>query len=173
MPSQVLSAAAARRARRFEATPDAGLRYDSPREHRLFNKGFAGSSSRGRRAVGRRAWAWTQSPAAASSPESLLIGGRVADHPDRVRKVNPITYVTKDDPPFLIVHGDSDMTVPKNQSQLLHEALKKAGADSTLYLVKGGGHGGFRDPKVPELVRGFFDKHLKGRAKDSTGAGGK
>ena len=98
------------------------------------------------------------------SPESRLIGGTLAEHPDRVKKANPITYVGKDDPPFLIVHGDSDPAVPPNQSKLLHEALKKAGAKAKLYLVKGGGHGGFRDPNVPAMVRRFFDKHLKAGA---------
>ena len=40
---------------------------------------------------------------------------------------NPITYVSQDDPSFLIVHGDKDPTVPINQSQLLYDGLKRAG----------------------------------------------
>lgn len=98
---------------------------------------------------------------AADSPESLLIGGAIAEHPDRVKQASPITYVTKDAPPFLIMHGDSDPLVPPSQSELLHEALKKVGADSTLYIVQGGSHGGFRDLRVPLMVVNFFSKHLK------------
>jgi len=98
---------------------------------------------------------------AADSPESLLIGGAIAEHPGRVKQANPITYVTKDAPPFLIVHGDSDPLVPPSQSQMLHDALKKAGADSTLYIVQGGSHGGFSDLRVPLMVLNFFSKHLK------------
>ena len=98
---------------------------------------------------------------AANSPESLLIGGPIQEHPALVRRANPITYVTKDAPPFLIVHGDADPLVPHNQSELLYEALKAAGVEVTLYTVRGGGHGGFRDPEVDALLERFFDKHLK------------
>jgi acetyl esterase/lipase len=101
-----------------------------------------------------------------NSPESRLIGAFVKDNKEKVAKANPITYVTKDDPPFLIVHGDSDPLVPHHQSELLEEALKKAGVPVTLYTVKGGDHGGFRDPNVPKLTKEFFDKHLKTKKED-------
>ena len=80
---------------------------------------------------------------APNSPESLLVGGPIQEEPYRslARKANPITYVTKDDPPFLIMHGDKDMSVPLHQSELLYDALKKAGVDTTLRVVKGSGHG--------------------------------
>ena len=38
----------------------------------------------------------------ADSPESLLIGGAIQENRDKTARANPITYVTKDDPPFLI-----------------------------------------------------------------------
>jgi acetyl esterase/lipase len=95
------------------------------------------------------------------SPESRLIGGYIQDNKDKVAKANPITYVTKDDAPFLIVHGDMDPLVPHHQSELLEAALKEAGVPVSFYTVKGGGHGGFRDPNVPKLTKEFFDKHLK------------
>ena len=111
----------------------------------------------------------------ADSPESQLLGVPVAEIPALARKASPTTYVSKDDPPFLIVHGDRDMTVPYQQSELLHEALTRAGVASELYIVKGAGHGGFRDPAVPEKVRAFFLKTLKGAAPAATAppAGGK
>jgi acetyl esterase/lipase len=90
------------------------------------------------------------------SPESLVIGGPIQDNKDRVALANPITYVSKDAPPFLIVHGDSDPLVPHHQSELLTDALKKAGVPVTFYTVKGGGHGRFTDPAVPQLVRQFL-----------------
>jgi acetyl esterase/lipase len=97
----------------------------------------------------------------ADSPESKLIGGLVQDNPEKAAKANPITYVTKDAPPFLIIHGDMDPLVPHHQSELLEAALKKAGVPVLFYTVKGGGHGGFKDPNVPKLTREFFEKHLK------------
>jgi len=104
---------------------------------------------------------------APDSPESLLVGGPIQNEPYRAiaGKANPITYVTKDDPPFLIMHGDKDMSVPLHQSELLYKALKKAGVESTLYVVKGGGHGlrGGQESseKLFEIVADFFDKNLK------------
>jgi acetyl esterase/lipase len=97
------------------------------------------------------------------SPESKLIGGPVQENREKAAKANPITYVTKDDPPFLIVHGNTDPLVPHHQSELLEAALKKAGVPVTFYTVKGGGHGGFKDPNVPRLTREFFEKNLKNK----------
>ena len=98
---------------------------------------------------------------APDSPESKLVGGPIQEHKDRVAKANPITYVSKDNPPFLIIHGDQDKLVPFHQSVLLKDALEKAGVPVTFYRVKGGGHGWFRDPKVPELTKAFLEQHLR------------
>jgi len=119
---------------------------------------------------------------APNSPESLLVGGPIQAEPYRslARKADPITYVTRDDPPFLIMHGDKDMSVPLHQSELLYDALKKAGVDATLHVVKGAGHGlrggeENSDPlprlasgdagarKLFEIVANFFDRNLKGQ----------
>lgn len=97
------------------------------------------------------------------SPESQLIGGDIRDNLEKVARANPITYVTKDDPPFLIVHGDSDPLVPHHQSELLEAALKKAGVPVSFHTVKGAGHGGFNDPNVPKLTREFLAQHLKAK----------
>ncbi|WP_302117998.1 alpha/beta hydrolase [Allorhodopirellula heiligendammensis] len=101
--------------------------------------------------------------AAAGSPESKLIGGLVLENPEKVRRVNPITYVDENDPPFLIVHGRQDATVPLNQSKLLFETLKKAEVSAHFHTIDGAGHGGigFHDPSVSEMVRNFFDEYLK------------
>jgi len=99
---------------------------------------------------------------APDSPEALLLGGPIQDIPDKVATANPITYVTPDDPPFLIVHGTMDPLVSINQSELLHAALKKAGAISTMITVKGGGHGQGFGPDVDAAVKNFFDHHLRG-----------
>lgn len=98
---------------------------------------------------------------APDSPESKLVGGPIQEHKDRVARANPITYVSKNDSPFLIIHGDQDKLVPYHQSVLLNDALEAAGVSVTFYKVEGGGHGWFRDPKVPELTKTFLEKHLK------------
>jgi len=97
------------------------------------------------------------------SPESRLIGGPVLENKEKARKASPLTYVSKDSAPFLIMHGDQDNVVPPGQSDVLAEALKKAGVEVTLVVVKGNGHGGpgFNSPVNRKLIEDFFAKHLK------------
>lgn len=91
-----------------------------------------------------------------------LLGGTVESKLDLAKQASPITYVSKTAPPFLLLHGDKDPLVPLQQSELMHEALKKAGADSTLHVVKGGGHGlGFNTPEVSKTCAEFFARTLK------------
>jgi acetyl esterase/lipase len=102
----------------------------------------------------------------ADSPVGRLLGGPVDERKEEARQASPLTYISADDPPFLIVHGDQDKTVAIAQSEMLAEALKKAGVDATFVTVKNGGHG-FRtesdpDPtKIREMVLAFFDRQLK------------
>ena len=96
----------------------------------------------------------------ADSPESRLVGGAIQENKDKAARANPITYLTKDAPPFLIVHGSADPLVPHHQSELLDAALRQKGVAVTFYTVQGGGHGGFTDPKVAELTREFLARYL-------------
>lgn len=95
------------------------------------------------------------------SPESLLLGATLQTVPEKARVAAPLTYVTDDDPPFMIVHGDNDMLVPWQQSQMLYDSLKKQNCDVTLQIIKGGGHGGFKGPEVTESCLKFFNRTLK------------
>jgi acetyl esterase/lipase len=102
------------------------------------------------------------SHATANSPEAKLIGGAVMENKDKASSANPITYMSQDDPPFLIVHGDKDPTVPINQSQLLYDALKQAGVNVHFHTIKGASHGqGFGGPEIEPMVIDFFDRVLK------------
>jgi acetyl esterase/lipase len=102
---------------------------------------------------------------APDSPEAKLIGGPVQQNRDKAAKASPVTYVTKGDAPFLIVHGTKDDTVPFGQSEELEKALKDAGVDVTLVPVEGAGHGGgaFNAREVKEKMERFFDSHLGGK----------
>jgi acetyl esterase/lipase len=95
------------------------------------------------------------------SPESQLVGGAIRDNPDRVARANPITYVTADDPPFLIVHGDADLLVPHHQSVLLDAALRKAGVRVQLVTIEGGLHGGDTEAKGFDQALAFLTAELK------------
>jgi dipeptidyl aminopeptidase/acylaminoacyl peptidase len=97
---------------------------------------------------------------APDSPESKLIGGALLENKDKAVRASPITYVSKDAPPFLIMHGDRDRTVPLNQSELLYAALKKAGVDATFVPIKGAGHG-FGGPEAIVPVQEFLKRCFK------------
>ena len=98
-----------------------------------------------------------------NSPVARLIGGPVQDNKEKARRASPLSYVSKDSAPFLIMHGDKDNVVPLAQSEVLATALKKAGAEVTLVVVKDNGHGGpgFATSENRKLIDDFFAKHLK------------
>ncbi len=98
----------------------------------------------------------------AGTAEAKFLGGAAADCPDQVRAANPITYITEQTPPFLILHGDADETVRIAQSELLYEALQKAGVPVDFYTLAGTGHTGlkFMNPKVYAIILAFLQKHL-------------
>jgi acetyl esterase/lipase len=102
----------------------------------------------------------------AKDTRTKLLGGDPQTNPEKARKASPMTYVSKDAAPFLIMHGDQDNTVPIAQSETFADALKQAGADVTFVVVKGGKHGGalFTNAESMKLIEDFFDKHLKPNA---------
>ncbi len=104
-----------------------------------------------------------ESHATDASPEAKLIGGAVMQNKDKAARVNPITYVSKGDPPFLVVHGGKDPTVPINQSQLLFDALKHSEVSVHFHTIHGAGHGGpgFAGKNIDDMVSQFFAERLK------------
>lgn len=95
-------------------------------------------------------------------PVFKLFGGPLKENEALARQASPVTHVTKDDPPFLIVHGTEDKTVTIRQAELLHAAQKAAGVETTFVKIEGGGHG-IGGPEIEARVRTFFDKHLLGK----------
>lgn len=102
------------------------------------------------------------SAANANGPVSKLLGGPVTEKVAAAREASPVTYVTKDDPPFLVVHGTADRTVPFAQGETFYEKLKAAGVDATFVKMDGGGHG-IGGPEITARAKAFFDKHLLGK----------
>jgi acetyl esterase/lipase len=82
---------------------------------------------------------------------------------DEAPKVSPIAFVTGDDPPTLLIHGDKDQLVPIRNSTAMLEALKKANVESELIVVENGEHG-FRNPEHRQrsltAMVAWFEKHL-------------
>lgn len=99
---------------------------------------------------------------AADSPESKLVGAPIATVPEKAKHASPITWVSKDDVPSLIVHGTKDELVPYPQSVELEKRLEESGVKTILLTVEGGGHGGGFGPSVSEAVETFLAHHLLG-----------
>ena len=91
-----------------------------------------------------------------------LLDGPISKRQALADLASPELHVSAKTAPLLIVHGDKDPTVPLEQSTSFHARLLAAGADSTLHVVAGAGHGGekFRTPEMHERVGAFFDRHL-------------
>ncbi len=94
------------------------------------------------------------------TPLAMLLGGPPEEKVDIARQASPITYVTTDDPPFLIMHGDQDRVVPLEQSQKLHDALTGAGVEVELVVMEGHGHA-FPGLEANKQAYRFFDARLK------------
>jgi len=98
------------------------------------------------------------------SPESRFIGGLIQENKDKCAKANPITYVSKDVPPFLIMHGTSDPTVAFTNGLAMYNALRYNGKKAVLLAYEGEGHGlrGVANRKDLTIrYFQFFDHYLK------------
>jgi acetyl esterase/lipase len=99
----------------------------------------------------------------AKSPESILIGAAPLVRPDLAKAASPVTYVDKNDPPFLIIHGGKDELVSTKQSMLLHSWLNATGVLNELIIVKDAPHFGsmFDADEIRSKVMSFLKKQLK------------
>ncbi len=104
----------------------------------------------------------TQLFAGASSQKLEEVFGTTDRNSEIVRQASPVSWVSSDDPPFLILHGERDTLVPPSQSQELYDRLREAGVPATLVIVKNAGHGfapvgGPIEPSREELSRLIAD----------------
>ena len=77
------------------------------------------------------------------------------------KQVNPISYVSANAPPVIVVQGANDTTAPVKDSQRLVDLLTAAGADASIHLVPGAGHG-FDNTTWPDAEKAMFG-WLKGK----------
>jgi acetyl esterase/lipase len=96
----------------------------------------------------------------------VMIGKPRAQAPDPYRAASPIRYVNAKTPPMLVLCGTADSPGTVAQNERFAAALKAAGVEHELVLVKDAPHSFHLQPKQQDLrplVLGFFDKHLKGK----------
>jgi pimeloyl-ACP methyl ester carboxylesterase len=81
------------------------------------------------------------------------------------RAISPITHVSADDPPTLIIHGDADKLVPIQQAESIAAKLKEAGVEAKVVPKPGAVHGWPNLIKDVDLIADWFDAHLKNAEK--------
>jgi acetyl esterase/lipase len=99
----------------------------------------------------------------ARNPVSILLGALPVERPDLAKRASPVTYVDKNDPPFLIVQGEKDQSVPNTQSKILSSWLTLAGVKNRLIVVPNAPHYGemFDAENIRESLFSFLATNLK------------
>jgi acetyl esterase/lipase len=77
------------------------------------------------------------------------------------KQISPITHVTADDAPTLIIHGDKDLLVPIQQAEIFIDKLRAAGVEAELVVKQGAAHGWADIAKDQAKIADWFDEHLK------------
>ena len=97
------------------------------------------------------------------SPEGILIGAKPLERPDLAKAASPITYIDKNDPPFIIFHGEKDNIVSNKQSKLFSAWLSHFGVKNELTIVKDAPHFGrmYDVEEIRTKVMDFLKKQLK------------
>ncbi len=100
--------------------------------------------------------------AAAGWPVSTgaLIAQEFGSSPAVLREASPRRWASAEDPPFLVVHGDADRSVPLAQSEHFVRALRAAGVETDFVVVPGGTHGLGDRPEVAARVISFLAERL-------------
>lgn len=97
------------------------------------------------------------------APEAILLGASPVARPDLAKIASPVTYVDKNDPPFLIFHGEKDDMVANRQSKLLSGWLSAVGVKNELIIVPNAPHFGkmYDIPEYKDKVVGFLKEALR------------
>jgi fermentation-respiration switch protein FrsA (DUF1100 family) len=77
----------------------------------------------------------------ADSPESQLIGCAIQQCPEKTKLADPARYISDNDPPIMILHGEADRHVPYVEGMHLYQALNKACREATFISFPKADHG--------------------------------
>ena len=99
------------------------------------------------------------------SPESLFLGAHIVKVPELCRLASPMSHITKDVVPFLLIHGGKDQVVPKEQSIAFCEAINKAAGEerAKLHIAEGKlhhGHPWYHEKWVSDMSLDFLDEQF-------------
>lgn len=94
----------------------------------------------------------------------IMLDGTPAERPEAYLHASPVGHLEGTIPPMLLIHGDSDDTIPYTETTYFQSRLKEAGADSKLIIVPGAPHSFDLHPDGMDLVGpvvAFFDRCLR------------
>lgn len=94
----------------------------------------------------------------------LVLIGDVDRRREIARQISPVSHVTPDDAPTMILHGDADKLVPIQQAHVMITALEKAGVPAKLIIKQQAGHGWPNWIDDISVFADWFDEHLAGRS---------
>ena len=79
--------------------------------------------------------------------------------PEKAARASAVNYVDENTPPFMILHGTEDITVPMASSELLYEKLTEKGVYVEFYKLEGAAHGDdmFYQEPVFDLIDAFLN----------------
>lgn len=102
-------------------------------------------------------WPWLY----AESTITQFFGAPITKQQELAKLASPMTHVSADAPPHLLLHGTEDDIVPFEQARMLHNALIQVGVESSLVAIEGMDHVLFGySALLWEPIMAFFKKHL-------------
>ena len=106
----------------------------------------------------------TRKPDSSDASLEKFLGAAYKVNPGLYKEVSPTGHVSAKSAPFLFLHGDSDKTVPYQESLAMQHKLKEAGVRAEIFTATGADHGFFNAPPwyEPALQRmeAFFTSVL-------------
>lgn len=82
--------------------------------------------------------------------------------PAKAADISPVLFVSQDDPPTLLIHGDRDELVPLSNSERIKAAFDEANVTSKLIVIEGAAHGfrGEDGQRASSALVAWFNEHL-------------
>lgn len=92
-----------------------------------------------------------------------LLGAEPEEAPELDQAADPLSFVEKNQVPFMILHGTKDEVVPLADSEKLYEMLVENGHPADLIELEGAAHmdEAYLQPEVSQMITDFINKQLK------------
>ena len=93
---------------------------------------------------------------------AFWLGGSRREKAEQYRLASPAAFVTPDDPPMMLFHGEKDSLVPIESPKAMQQALEKVGVETELYTIERAGHlVAPMDREAAQRSLQFFVEHLQ------------